>query len=1075
MSLDAPSHRAQQIVRRTAELLATDLPTDTLFEQLCVLLAKFVDASLVFIALRHGETVRIEFMYDHGISRRRAAVPVNPQSQTRRVFETGESVLFRTLDELPGPVVPLAMNAAPSDDGQSMMYVPLRFGSRNIGVLSVQSPIPNAYTGADLELLETCALYIAVALNSAILESENIQLEKFASVDALTGVANRRTFDERLMFEWNLAQRRKINLSMVLLDIDFFKAFNDAYGHIAGDACLKQVAQAAGRCVTRPSDVFARYGGEEFAIILPETNVTGAITTAERIRTAIDSLGIPHQGSEIGRVTASLGIAACIPAEGVSKESLVNAADKALYFAKSGGRNRVVADSYQSDSPKTQRRYTVKHNLPSDLTTFVGRSREIGEVSKLVNESRLTTLLGPGGVGKTRLSIVVARHVAGSNIDGVAFIDLARVSEPSMILQTIATTLSVFEQPGRSLRSTLVEHLRDKAMLLILDNCEQLIAPCAELAETLLHSCPDLRMLATSREPLGVPGERTYRLAPFEERDAVELFTERANLGDAVGRDATTARSIAEVCGRLDGIPLAIELAAARAKEMTLDQLSSRLQDRFAVLSKGSRNAQPRQKTLRALIDWSFDLLSEPQRRLLRRLSVFVGGWTIEAAEEVCSDETLPEHSVLDLLGELTDKSLVVADQVDREYRYRLLESTREYAHERLEIAEELKSIRDKHARFFTKVAARAAHGYAETSTSSWLAPLLVEHENFRDALRWALTEKNDIVLGAQCAASLSRFWYESGRIGEGRRWLAQSLAHGESSYPLSIAADLWHGVDILAMAQGDYTALLDAAKREKALYEQLGNRSRIASALNGMGIALHTLGDFAAAEEHYIQALTIRRELGEKRGISVGLENLADLARDYHHDYDRAEQLYREALDIARELGQEALAAVALGDLAELTWMRGEYDRAVTICRESLAIFERFENQPRIAEQLERIARFELARGNILQSIGPMTDALEIFRQLLHYEGLAQCFDDAFHLSVALGKIEPAALISGFVEHLREVHHLPRSAAQQLATENQRSALLEYIETDHYGTLFEEGRTWSLQQALAAAAELRM
>jgi non-specific serine/threonine protein kinase len=1063
------------MVRRTAELLATDLPTDTLFEQLCVLLAKFVDASLVFIALRHGETVRIEFMYDHGISRRRAAVPVNPHSQTRRVFETGESVLFRTLDELPGPVVPLAMNAAPSDDGQSMMYVPLRFGSRNIGVLSVQSPIANAYTGADLELLETCALYIAVALNSAILESENIQLEKFASVDALTGVANRRTFDERLTFEWNLAQRRKHNLSMVLLDIDFFKAFNDAYGHIAGDACLKQVAQAAGRCVTRPSDVFARYGGEEFAIILPETNVTGAITTAERIRTAIDSLGIPHQGSEIGRVTASLGIATCIPADGVSKENLVNAADKALYFAKSGGRNRVVADSYQSDSPKTHRRYSVKHNLPSDLTTFVGRSREIAEVCKLVEESRLTTLLGPGGVGKTRLSIVVARHVAGSNIDGVAFIDLARVSEPALILQTISTTLSVLEQPGRSLRSTLVEHLRDKAMLLILDNCEQLIAPCAELAETLLHSCPDLRMLATSREPLGVPGERTYRLAPFEEHDAVELFIERANLGEAAGRDAANARSIADVCARLDGIPLAIELAAARAKEMTLDQLSSRLEDRFALLSKGSRSALPRQKTLRALIDWSFDLLSEPQRILLRRLSVFVGGWTIEAAEEVCADEVLSANSVLDLLGELTDKSLVVADQVDRQYRYRLLESTREYAHERLEIANELHALRSKHARYFAKVAARAAHEYAGSATSSWLAPLLVDHDNFRSALRWTLTEKHDIVLGAETAGSLARFWYESGRIGEGRRWLAQSLAHGEASYPLAVAADLWHGVDILAMAQGDYTALLDAAKREKELYERLGNRSRIASALNGMGVAMHTLGDFVGAEEHYTQALNIRRELGEKRGISVGLENLADLARDYHHDYDRAEQLYREALEIARELGQEALAAVALGDLAELTWMRGEYDRAVSICRESLAIFERFENQPRIGEQLERIARYELARGNVLQSIGPLTDALEIFRQLLHYEGLAQCFDDAFHLSVTLDKVEAAALISGFAEHLREVHHLPRSAGQQLATENQRSALLEYLQTDAYRKLFDEGRTWSLQQALATAAELRL
>ncbi|MDP9018199.1 MAG: diguanylate cyclase, partial [Candidatus Eremiobacteraeota bacterium] len=1015
---EAPSHRPQQIVRQTAELLATDLPTDTLFEQLCTLLAKFVDASLVFIALRHGDSVRIEFMYDHGISRRRSAVPVHPQSQTRRVFETGESVLFRTLEELPGPIVPLEMNAAPSDDGQAMMYVPLRFGSRNIGVLSVQSPVPNAYTGADLELLETCALYIAVALNSAILESENIQLEKVASVDALTGVANRRSFDERLGFEWDLAQRRKHMLSMVLLDIDFFKAFNDAYGHIAGDACLKQVAQAAGRCVTRPSDVFARYGGEEFAIILPETNLTGAIATAERIRMAIDALGIPHQGSEIGRVTASLGIAVCVPDAESTKEALVNAADKALYFAKSGGRNRVVAESYQSDSQKTGRRYAVRHNLPNDLTTFIGRTRELKEVSKLVGESRLTTLLGPGGVGKTRLSIIVAREVAPTTVDGVGFVDFSRISEAALIVQTVATALSVAEQPGRSLRSTLVEYLRDKATLLILDNCEQVVAPCAELVETLLHSCPELRMLATSREPLGIPGERTYRLAPFDEAEAVALFIDRANFAQNVDLDDRGKRDIADVCARLDGIPLAIELAAARANEMTLDQMSARLEDRFALLTKAHRNAVPRQKTLRALIAWSFDLLTEQQRMLLRRLSVFVGGWTLEAAEGVCACGLLEERSILDLLGQLADKSLLVSDRLDGSYRYRLLESTREYAHESLESIGELQTIRRKHARYYARIAARAAHAYADAKTSVWLPPLIVENDNFRAVLRWCITERNSLELGAECAAALSRVWYESGRIGEGRRWLAQCLAHGQDAFAPAVAADLWHGMDMLAMAQGDYESLLDAAQRELELYKKLGNRSRIASALNGIGVALHSTGDLRGAEDYYNQALDIRRELGERRGISVGLENLADVARDYHHDYARAEILYKEAIEIARELGQETLTAVALGDMGELMWMRGEYDRGVSLVRESLAIFERFENQPRIAEQLERIARFELSRGNMLQAVGPLTDALEIFRQLLHYEGLAQCFDDAFTLSIAGQRMEAAALIGGFAEH---------------------------------------------------------
>lgn len=1061
------------MVRQTAELLATDLPTDTLFEQLCVLLAKFVDASLVFIALRHGDSVRIEYMYDHGVSRRRAGLAANPSSQTRHVFETGESALFRGVEEIPGPVVPLSLNAGTADDGQSMMYVPLRFGARNIGVLSVQSPARNAYTQNDLELLETCALYIAVALNSAMLESENVQLEKFATHDSLTGVANRRSFDERFAFEWNLAQRRKQTLSMILLDIDFFKAFNDAFGHIAGDACLKQVAQTAARCVTRPSDIFARYGGEEFAIVLPDTNLSGAITTAERIRTAIDALGIPHHGSEAGRVTASLGVAACVPATGAARESLVSAADKALYFAKSGGRNRVVADSYQSDTPKTSRRYAPRHNLPSDLTTFIGRTRELDEVAGLVEQSRLVTILGPGGVGKTRLCVAVARLMAGSANDGCVFIDLARIAVAEMLLPTVASVLNIPEQPGRSLRLTVVDSLREKSMLLVLDNCEQVVANCAEFAETLLQGCPELRVLATSREPLGVPGERTYRLAPFEPHDALQLFVDRANFEDIT--DEETRSSIRDVCERLDGIPLAIELAAARAKEMTLDQLRTRLDDRFALLSKGSRSAQPRQKTLRALIDWSHDLLTPQQRTLLRRLSVFAGGWILEAAEEVCVDDALPARDVLDLLGELTDKSLVTRAEERGEVRYRLLESTREYAHERLAECDEVEGLRRKHARYFTKVALRAAHDYADTQTSVWLAPLVAKHDNFVAALHWCITDRNDLALGAECAAALARFWFESGRIGEGRRWVAQCLAYGEEQFGKSTSAALWHAVDILAMAQGDYAAQAEAAKREIELYEELDNPSRIASAYNGMGVALHSLGDLAGAEHFYRRALEIRRELGERRGISVGLENLADIARDLHHDYAQAEQLYSEALAIARDLGQEALTAVGLGDLAELEWMRANYDRAVSLARESLAIFERFENKPRIGEQLERVTRYELSRGNLVQAFGPLADALEIYRRLLHYDGLAQCFDDAFSLSLALGDYACAALLSGFCEHLREVHHAPRSAAQRVAIENQRAAMLEHLSSAEFNRGYDEGRTWSLQQAFEAVAALRL
>jgi non-specific serine/threonine protein kinase len=425
-------------------------------------------------------------------------------------------------------------------------------------------------------------------------------------------------------------------------------------------------------------------------------------------------------------------------------------------------------------------------NLPVQPTSFIGREREQADVLALLDRAPLVTLTGAGGCGKTRLALTVAGSLLPEYPDGVWLVELAALVDPILVPQTVARVLGLQEQPGRTPLEMLTSYLKHRRLLLVVDNCEHLVGACADLAATLLRSCPQLRLLATSREALEVAGEALYRAPslsmpdlaqlPSPDRltqyEAVQLFLERAQARRAdFTLTARNAQAVAQVCVRLDGMPLAIELAAARIGVLPVESIAARLDDRFRLLTGGPRTTLPRQQTLRATLDWSHDLLSRPEQALLRRLAVFAGGWTLEAAESVCAGDVVVEGEILDLLSALVNKSLVQAEGADSHHRYWLLETLRQYTLERLEAMGEEAAVQDLHLAYFLALAEEAEPQLRGPAQGCWLDRLEVEHDNLRLALGWAL-ERHAEDGGLRLAGALWGFWSYRGHLAEGQGWL---------------------------------------------------------------------------------------------------------------------------------------------------------------------------------------------------------------------------------------------------------------------------------------------------------------
>ena len=566
-------------------------------------------------------------------------------------------------------------------------------------------------------------------------------------------------------------------------------------------------------------------------------------------------------------------------------------------------------------------------NLPAALNSFIGREAELADIRRLLGASRLVTLTSVGGTGKTRLALRVAEEVLDEYADGVWFVELAPLSDERRVAQTVASVLGVTEEAGRPVIEALVKWVKGKRLLVLLDNCEHLLRACADLAKQLLTAGPHVTILATSREPLHVAGERMYQVPALASAQAIQLFVDRARASSSsFAPTPENAQTIVEICRRLDGIPLAIELAAARVRALSVEKIAARLDDCFRLLTGGDQTALLRQQTLRASIDWSHDLLSTPERILMRRLAVFAGGWSLEAAEAVGgSGEVEQSASVLELLTNLVEKSLVALDSTGE--RYQLLETVRQYALEQLEGSGEAAETRDRHLRFYLDLAGKARTELVGPQQAQWLARLDQERENLLSAHSWCDRAKNGEEMGLRLVSTIKQYWLSRGLLGLAYGVMVEALARAPARSHARCRALFDAGQ--VGYFMGVYREARQHLEECVALGRELGDKQVTAFALQPLGMACVGVGDIASGRAYLEEALVLAREQADPRNVAAAVNMRAQLHR-IEGDLDAAEPLYSHGLDLAREMEDRDSVAICLLNLAMVAVDRGRVDYIV-------------------------------------------------------------------------------------------------------------------------------------------------
>jgi predicted ATPase/DNA-binding SARP family transcriptional activator len=617
-----------------------------------------------------------------------------------------------------------------------------------------------------------------------------------------------------------------------------------------------------------------------------------------------------------------------------------------------------------------------QHNLPTTLTSLIGRGRELAEIDRLLETPacRLLTLTGPGGIGKTRLALQAASDHIGLFADGVWLVELAALSDPAFVPQAIASVLDLREQPTRPLQDVFLDFLKQRELLLVLDNCEHLVEACARITDDLLRACPQLNILATSREALNVAGEVTFRVppltmpdpqqvpanAPLIQYEAVRLFVERATVALPIFTlTDDNGQVVTQICHRLDGMPLAIELAAARVNVLSVDQIAIRLNDRFSLLTDGHRTTIPRHQTLRATLDWSYDLLSPVEKLMLNRLSVFAGGWTLEAAEALAGVDGIEAREVLNGLSRLVDKSLVVISREQDEKRFGMLETIRQYTWDRLLESDEIDKARTRHLEFFLTLAEEKSFLRTEFILMNQLA---MEYPNLREALEWSLSS-GQVEAGLRLANVLFDFWHIRGQVSEGLTWLKRALAVDGAASASSRGMALFD-LGGLEWFQGNFAAARSYYEESLKLWQELGNKGEIAIALRKIGDVDASEGTYAEAHVHFEQSLAIHRELEDKYGIMRVLTSLGEISRT-QDDYARAEIFYRESLALADELDHSWNRDLLLDNLAHVALHKGEYVQAQIHFQKVLVLSHRAKAGMDCTNYLAGLAGVAMASGD--------------------------------------------------------------------------------------------------------------
>ena len=744
---------------------------------------------------------------------------------------------------------------------------------------------------------------------------------------------------------------------------------------------------------------------------------------------------------------------------------------------------QVVHPDMPSRFPPLRSLDALPNNLPVQLTSFIGREQEMNEVKRLLSQARLVTLLGSGGAGKTRLAVQVAADLLEAYPEGVWLVELAPITEPALVAQTVASTLGLRE-PARAALEAVVDFLRTKSALLILDNCEHVLSASADLSAQLLRQCPSVRILATTRETLAVPGEVTYRVPSLtlpepqhtpspetvNQYTAIRLFAERAMLvHSAFQVTKSNVRAIAEVCRRLDGIPLAIELAAARVKVLSVEQIAARLEDRFRLLTGGTRTGLPHHQTLRAAMDWSYDLLPEDERALFRRLAVFAGSFSLEAAERVTAGDGLREDAVLDLLARLVDKSLVVTeDATAGDVRYQQLETVRQYALNRLVESGETETVRSRHRDVFLQLAEQVELHLRGPEQKAWLDRLEVEHDNFRAALEWSKADAEGVEAGLRLAGALWWFWEVRGYWKEGRQWLDDVLGRAEDVSTEAHVKAL-NAAGAIAIRQGEGSRAAELANKSLTLSRRLGDKRGTASCLVILGIHACSLEDYKKAEALGDESLNLSRELGDNWGAAWAKIILGLVARE-ERDYAKATALMEESLAQSRAMGHQWSIAITTLDLGLIARDQGDLERAAALFEEASATFRQLGDKSFNAYSQLNLGTIASAMGEFGRAAILYREALTVRKDLGDKRGIATCLAALGCVAAVLGQFRRAARLFGAAEALREAIGASIPALLRSEYDRQVAAASTGLGDPTFKAAWAEGRATSADAAVEFA-----
>lgn len=664
---------------------------------------------------------------------------------------------------------------------------------------------------------------------------------------------------------------------------------------------------------------------------------------------------------------------------------------------------QIISPGLREDFPPLKTLDSRPNNLPVQLTDFIGCEESIKSVKHLLNQTRLLTLLGSGGVGKTRLAMQVGADMIDDFANGVFIAELAPVTDPDFILQTLMNSFGMKDERGKTAEVILTDHIKDKELLLILDNCEHLIKKCALTVEMLLSNCAKLKIITTSREFLNCSGEKIYKvpslslpdvsvnITPMQlsQYESVRLFIERAI---AVNRDFRlnneNAQSLAEICSRLDGIPLAIELAAARIKVLTVEKICERLANRFSLLTGGKRTALPRQQTLKAMIDWSYDLLSEKEKILWRRLSVFNGGWTMESAEEICSDDKIKGEEIIDLMNALTDKSIILYG-TEKE-RYRILESLKQYGYDTLTDEFEKEDILRKHLTYFMEIAEASVPNLIGSEIQVNLEKLVSEHGNFQSAIEWSLSA-DETEKGARLAVALGNFWDIRGYYTLGIQLLGRFLTDTKGLNK-SLEINLRRFSGILSADFGLYEQARKYFEECLTISREIGEKKGIAIALNQLGGTDSLFGKYKLAQVYYEECLNLFRELGDKDGLAACLHNFGNITGGLGN-YEQAKKYMEESLAIRKDLGDKRGTASCLMSLGQIAYKHSEsnYEQTKKFYEESISLSREIGLKRELAISLYNLGDcVENCDKNFEYALEYFEEALALFREMGNKIGIA-------------------------------------------------------------------------------------